>query len=168
MAVLHVVAAAVGGVEQRVVPIGMKQRRQGVGAVMVVEVHPAVRAQPQAAPQAGGIDDALGVASLGAHQLALQADVAHPALQFLKAPAELSPHAEMAAPAPRGDGPAHRHGVDLRPGPADDGQALVDRLVGDAAAVDLDPGQAFERHRRDHPVVLEERGAAVMAASVDT
>ena len=57
-----------------------------------------------------------------------------------------------------------RHGGHLRTGPAGDGQALVDRLVRDATAVDLDAGQALERHRREHPVVLEDGGATVVKA----
>ena len=164
VAVLHVVAAAVGGIDQRIVPIGMKQRRERMRAVMVVEVHPAVVAKAHLPPQTGRVEYALGVGAPGAHQLALEADVAHPALQLLEAPAELAPGVEMGAPAPGKDGPAQRHGVHLRTGRAGDGQALVDRLVRDAAAVDLDAGQALERHRRDHPVVLEDGGATVVKA----
>src|SRR5215469_3161447 len=53
--VLHVVAAAIGRIEQRLRPVGMEERRQGMGAVMVEETEMGLRPEVEIAKKGAAV-----------------------------------------------------------------------------------------------------------------
>ena len=62
MAVIDLIAAAVGGVEQRLVPIGEEQARQRVREMVVGEEQPRVGPQPEIGEEGAGVEHLVGAA----------------------------------------------------------------------------------------------------------
>ena len=79
----------------------------------------------------------------------------------------VSPRGKMAIETGGKHAPRHGHGADLRALAPGDGQAFVDGLDRYAPAVALLAGDALQRHRRQHPVLLEQAGAGIVAAGID-
>ena len=162
--VLNVVAAAVAGVEQGLVPIGEEERRQGVAQVMVGETEPGLGAKAAIGEQGGAGDDVLGPGEAGALELERQVlgflaaqQLTRPALETAQAP-------EMAVEAPGQGAAGDCHGIDVAAAESGDVENLVDASVGRPAAVALAPRQPFERHRGEQAIVVEQgRRAVVMA-----
>ena len=133
-----------------------------MGAVVVVEMHPALLGESQVTGELPGIEDAFGLGVAGAHEFAFEADHGNTALELLGVAAKAAAGTHMGAVTPWKGGTAESDGIDVAGPGAGDGQALVDGFPGDAAAIDLFAGEPLEGDRRDHFIVLEDGGAAVV------
>ena len=58
--------------------------------------------------------------------------------------------------------------INFTPRQPGDGKAFVDGFIGHPTAIDLAPSQAFERDRRNHPIVVEQAGGGLVISGVDT
>ena len=164
--VIDAVAAGIGGDQERLVPLGMKQRRQRMRLVMIVEINLGVIAKAAGAAELRDIEnivDARGVvaANFAEHEparvlldifsilLAQPAHAANGAVKFGR---------ELAA--------AYADDVDVLAGDAADTQHLVDGEVRILPPVALVAGQPLELHRGTQRIILEQRGARVVHAGV--
>src|SRR5215469_11033797 len=63
MTVRDLIAGSVCSVDQRLVPIGEKQRGQGVAEMVVREEHSRLRPQSEISDKASGVEDVVGAAT---------------------------------------------------------------------------------------------------------
>ena len=160
VAVIDLIAAAVGGVEQRLLPIGEEEARQRVGKMVVREEDSRVGPQPEIGEEGGGVEHFAGAAPQFAdddiHLAGLFAagDAAQPLTQlFVRPPmGEIAPAKEPAR--------AH-HDFDVRALDAGDAQHLGERVFGKPARA-LDPVHPLFGDRGEDAVVVEQRGRGIV------
>ena len=167
MTVLNVIAAAIRGVEQRIVPVGVKQARQGMGQMMVEETHRGVATQPQFSQHAVGTEHVQCVAAPGADQFALHRLVLALADQLPDLALDQASAAKMAVIAPRKRGAAQHDRIDILALDPGNPQALVDGLEWHPAAIGLAPREAFEGNCGAHAVIVEHARPGVVIAGMD-
>ena len=168
MAVVHGIAAAVGGDEQRIVPWAVEQCGQRVGFVVIIKVNVRVAAKPAIFLHARGVEEGVDVGGLVPHQIPRNPS------------ARLAPdmgaillfqplcRAEAAKVTARKLAAAIAHDVHISPCRAGDREYLVDRCIRVLSAVAFLAREAFQRDRCLQRVIRENRGAAVMRAGMDT
>ena len=153
-AVKNTVAAAVRGVDQRVVVVGVEQRSQRVREMMIVERY-SVRPQALVGEKAPRVERALRMANpLPRHRFQ---EVAYFVARHGHRPSRTRGVIISRVIAAR-----HRHGFD--PSRREPGlrEAFGDGFRGKAQAVALYPGDPLLRDRGDQPVVIIESRPGVM------
>ncbi len=165
--IADIVADAVGRINERVVPVGVEQRRERMRLVVIGEMD--LRVRPERivlqetvrAEQLVRVGDAEAMAQH--RELAVGALAPAPALKRV---VQLAPEREFVVVRRE---PAARGGdrVDIVAPPVSDPQHLVDRKPRHALARALHAGEALLRHRRDHLVVVERGGGRIVHAGMD-
>ena len=147
MAVIDRIATAVGGDQERVVPVGVEQRRQRVRFVMIVEKHCRVVAEAAGAAEFGDVENVVDLRRVVAQKLRrhVAPRIAFDIFAILFAdPAHA---ADIAIEDRRKFRAAEADDVDVVARRAGDRQHLVDGEVGMLAAVALAARQPLELHR---------------------
>ena len=114
------------------------------------------------------IEQSFRISVPGAHQLALHALVFFFAQRVADLALEQASAAKMLEIAPCESAAPEDHCIDLAPCQAGDGEAFVDRFIGHPPAVDLAPGKALERDRRNHSIIVEQASGGLVISGVDT
>ena len=139
--ILHVVAAAIGRIEQRLGPIRVEQRRQGMGAVMVEKSEMGLRPEAEIAEEGRPIEHGEGIRAPVAHALGLHVFVLLAPRHAADSGGEPLAAGEMREIALREGAAAQQHRIHLRQASPRDGKAFVDSLDRNAVAIELHPRQ---------------------------
>ena len=143
------VAAAIGGVDQRIIPVGVEQRAQRMRRMMVVE-EDVTGAEPVVGQEPADVEHPLRLAEAPSAEHAEQVPVL--ALAHI---AESECRGIVVALGIVGAG--QRHGVDLLGPQPRLVEAFRNRLHGHPVPVALDPRRPLERDRGDQAIVVEQR-----------
>ena len=165
VAVRDLIAGSVRRVDQRLVPIGEKQRRQGVAEMVVREEHPRLRPQPEIGDKTGGVEDVGSGAApvLAEHDVHLANFLAPGETpQTLAQPLSRVPMGEVAA---QKIGARADDRIDIAPLDRSDAQHLRERLLGKAARA-LHPVQPLFGHGSEDLVVVEQCRGRIVGAVV--
>ena len=114
--ILHVVAAAIGRIEQRLRPIRVEQRRQGMGAVMVEESEMGLRPEAEIGEEGRPVEHGEGIRAPVAHALGLHVFVLLAARHAADSGGEPLAAGEMREIALREGAAAQQHRIHLRAG----------------------------------------------------
>ena len=165
--ILHIVAPAIGGIEQRLGPAGMEEAGERMGEMVIAEGDRGGRGEIELALEALAVEHGGGIRPAIADAFVLHVFMALAAEPPAKLEGDVSPRRKMAEETGGKHAPGHGHGADLRALAPGDGQAFVDGLDRYAPAVALLAGDALQRHRRQHPILIEQAGAGIVAAGID-